>query len=181
MAQPYILARTLSDAHTFARDELGLSRGHYRIVMSPSSISAVRGTNLYLVPGWEKRHDRFAMKSALRWTRLNQIDVAELRQQAHEPAGVPDGLEPLGEQLTLEDAHAFLTAHGTPSEEIKTLVEEPDIITERHPAPVDPVVVEAPAEEPKPKRRRRRCKDCGELVHPDEIDQHAADHLPVED
>lgn len=183
---PYILAHSLADAHAFAREELGLQKGHYRIVTSPSSISSVRNADLYLVPGWERRFDRFAMKSALRWTRLNKIDVAEMRAKAAEeqpPAPIPDGLTPLGEQLTIEDAHAFLAATGQPDEEIKILVGEESIVIERPDAPPAApdadATVEPPAEEPeapKTKRRRRRCKECGILVEPDEVESHAADH-----
>jgi hypothetical protein len=185
VAAPYILARTLKDAHEFARDELGLSRGRYRVVTSPSTLSGRRGTDLYLVPGHERRYDRFAMRGALRYTKLNVIDVAERAEappverypndeRTHEIAlryntlrdsvdehSEPDGLEPAGEQITIEDVNAFLIATGKPDAEIKELAEEP--------APVDDT-----------KRRRRRCKECGILVDPDEIEQHAAEHLPTE-
>ena len=37
---------------------------------------------------------------------------------------------------------------------------------------------EAPAEvKPKVNRRRRRCKSCGELIEPDEVEKHAATHV----
>lgn len=76
MAAPLILARTFKDAHTFAREQLGLSHGYYRVVNSAGTIKAVRGVDLYLVPGWNKRPDRFTMTSAIKWCRLNVIDVA---------------------------------------------------------------------------------------------------------
>lgn len=178
MAAPYILARTLGEAHAFAQDELGVGRGYYRVVTSPSSIKGPRGADLYLVPGWRNRHDRFAMISAIRWTRLNKIDVVEWRAEQAEPAFVvtavpddtpvpqhhldmvkkvlgtsePDGLEPAGEQMHLDGTE---TPAAEPTEE------------------------QAPAEEPKP-QRRRRCKECGILVDPDEVEQHAAEHLPEE-
>ena len=150
MAAPYILAHTFGDAHAFARDELDIPRGYYRVVTSPSSIKGPHGAKLYLVPGWRKRFDRFAMQSAIRWTRLTVIDVAE---QAEAPAPEPilDGLMPPGEQTSLVDATDFVVA---PESEDETPVEEPE------------------------KRRRRRCKECGVLVDPDEVDQHAAEHLP---
>ena len=77
MAAPLILARTFKDAHAFAQEKLGLRFGYYRVVNSPGSIKAVRGVSLYLVPGWEKRPDRFSMKSAIRFTRNTVIDGAE--------------------------------------------------------------------------------------------------------
>lgn len=155
MAAPYILARTLLDAHTFAREELGLAKGHYRIATSPSSISGRRGTDLYLVPGYEKRYDRFAMAGALKYTRLNKIDVAKLRKSG----AVPDGLEPAGEQLTLIDADEATRFFD--------LLEDVD-------NPLNAPQDEAPAK----RIRRRRCEECGELVLPDEFEQHLAEHLP---
>lgn len=170
-ATPHILAKTLKDAHAFANEELGLPRGKYRVVTSPSSISSVRGADLYLVPGYEKRFDRFAMKGAIRWTRLNVIDVAA--QKAEEPPTVvvvavpddtpvpqhhqdmlarvlsrPDGLEPPGVQMTLvsdEEAAAFVATETSNGD---------NMIAEG--GPVSP-------EEPQKNRRRRRCKDCGTL------------------
>ena len=171
MTARYILATTLQEAHAFARDELGLSRGHYRVVTSPSSISGPRNADLHLVPGWEKRHDRFAMKGAIKYTRLNKVEAPEqdeapvLTPRQIEAAyrynrlldqpvpAVPDGLEPAGEQLTIEDANAFLMAVGHPNPEIKELVEEPTK-TEQAEAPVA--------------RRRSRCKTCGTLHFKDE-------------
>jgi hypothetical protein len=44
-------------------------------------------------------------------------------------------------------------------------------------APQDTQSEEDSAEEPK--RRRRRCKECGVLVEPDDLETHAAEHLPV--
>ena len=153
MAAPHILARTLQEAHAFARDELGLGRGYYRVVMSPSTIKAVRGTKVYLVPGWERRYDRFAMKSALRWCHLEIVDVAKQRDEDE-----PDGLQPPGVQTVLEfeiagadEAMALLTSG----------LEKPDDDT---------------ASDKAPKRRRRRCKECGVLVEPDEVEAHAAAH-----
>lgn len=194
MAAPYILAHRLSDAHRFAQDELGAARGYYRIVTSPGSIKGPVGADLFLVPGWERRYDRFSMKTALKFTRLNVIDVEEWRrEQAEEPAdgpterdlevayrynalrdasqeeepnGEPDGLDPLGEQITIEDADGMLTAMGRRDPEIADLVAEP---------------TESDAQAEEPKRRRRRCKECGVLVDPDDLESHAAEHLPVEE
>lgn len=217
MAAPYILARTLKDAHEFARDELGLSRGRYRVVTSPSTLSGRRGTDLYLVPGHENRHDRFAMRGALRYTRLNVIDVAT---QAEAPAEL-DGLTPEGTQPELTEGadpalvaefEAFLTqgvadeeTAGTPESAAGDPVDDdwkaelekhlepegfepPETLTAndviRLAAEPDKPAAEVLAEEPAPadetKRRRRRCKECGVLVEPDEVEQHAAEHFPTE-
>lgn len=162
MTAPYILARTFGEAHAFAQDELGVGRGHYRVVTSPSSVKGPRGADLYLVPGWEKRFDRFAMAGALKWTRLNKIDVAQWRAEQAEPVVEPDGLEPLGEQLSLADAGDFFDL----PKDVDAPLDEPGGSHDDF---------DAPAEEPV-KRRRRRCADCGLLVEPDEVESHAADH-----
>lgn len=81
MPAPLILARTFKDAHTYAQDELGLKIGHYRVVNAPGTLKAVRNTTLHLVPGWDKRPDRFGMKAAMRFGRNEIVDVAEQRQQ----------------------------------------------------------------------------------------------------
>lgn len=174
MAAPYVLAKTMADAHRFAQEDLGLPRGHYRVVTSPSSVKGIFGADLYLVPGWETRFDRFTMQSALRWTRLNKIEVT----RDEEPE--TDGLNPPGVQLSLiddEEANALLVA-GLPSDD--TLEPEgwspPEVLTtaqvldlaanpKRRGADV------LSTEEPK-KRRRRRCKDCNILVEPDDVDTH---------
>lgn len=161
---PYILARNYAEAHTFASDELGVGRGYYRVVTSPSSIKGPRDADLYVLPGWEVRMDRFAMKTAMKFTRLNVIDVEVWRaEQAEVPASEPDGLSPAGEQITIEDADGMLTAMGRRDPEIAALVAEPTA-----------------AEAEEPKRRRRRCTECGALVEPDELEQHLSEHLPSE-
>lgn len=175
---PYILARTMKEAHVFARESLGLPYGGYRIVNSPSTIKSVRGVRLYLVPGHESRFDRFGMKGAIRWTRMEVWDVAEkglpggedprgaLTDDVLETAyaenavrsglGAPgiststDGLNPPGVQMAFDDLFSNVadTSNGG------------NMVAEGGPADPEP----APAEPAKkPGRRRRRCKDCGEL------------------
>lgn len=151
MTAPYILAKTMREAHTFAREELALDRGHYRVVTSPSSISGPRGADLHLVPGWERRHDKFAMRGALKYTRLNVVRPED--REAEAPHTVPDGLDPAGEQITIEEVNAFLLAVGSPDQQIKELVAKPTE-TEQAEAPVV--------------RRRRRCKNCRTLHFKDE-------------
>ena len=203
MAAPYILARTLRDAHEFAREELGLPRGKYRIVTSPSTLSGRRGTEIYLVPGHENRHDRFAMRGALRYTRLTVIDVAKMRAEALEDG--TDGLNPPGTQSSITEGadpalvaefEAFLNGDAEhPHEQTEESDAHEFVIAEHLPEDIDAPLDESggshedfdepQAEEPVPaddttKRRRRRCKECGILVEPDEVEQHAAEHLPEE-
>lgn len=193
MTAPYILARTFGEAHAFAQDELGVGRGYYRVVTSPSSVKGPRGADLYLVPGWEKRFDRFAMAGALKWTRLHKIDVAEWRLEQADPRGPlteralevayrynrllaeTDGLEPAGNtgSLLSPEEIAELESHLEPEgwEPPETLNAEQILRLAAGESGADV----APAEEPV-KRRRRRCADCGLLVEPDEVESHAADH-----
>lgn len=175
---PYILARTFSGAHAFARGDLGLVHGQYRVVTSVSTVKSVRGADLHLAPGWERRFDGHSMRTALRWTRMNVIrhDEAE--------APVTDGLEPAGTQPEITEGadpalvaefEAFLNGDGEhPHAEPEN--DEPE-------TPAEPEQAEEPVAEPAaeaPARRRRRCKECGLLVDPDEVDEHAASHLPTE-
>lgn len=210
MAAPLILARTFTDAHEFARGELGLEPGHYQVINSPASIKGRRGLDLYLVPGYEHRYDRFAMRGALRYTHLNVIDVAKMRAEALEDG--TDGLNPPGTQPSITDGadpalvaefEAFLTGNSEhPHEQAEESDAHEFVTAENDETPLVAIVTDgeheteeslrdaaieeiadalesAPAEDTT-KRRRRRCKECGILVEPDEVEQHAAEHLPTE-
>lgn len=196
-AAPYILARTMKEAHEFARGDLGLTYGHYRIVNSPSTIKSVRGADLYLVPGHQNRFDRFAMKGAIRWTRMNVIDVEkdglgvdprgdltpDLLEMAYAEHSVrsgngapgistssaPDGLTPPGVQTSMAFDDLFSEV-GKPvvfAEQVQTAVVIPDETAEALDVPQPTLdggeAIEPKPEEPAKKRRRTRCKDCGEL------------------
>ena len=187
MAAPYILARNLRDAHAFAREELGLRQGHYRIVNSASTVKSVRNADLYLVPGWEGRYDRFAVKGAMRWTRMNVIDVAA---QGLEQPDREDPRGPLTDDLlNLAYAEDIVRSGGDtstlgfksesdglmPPGEQMVIAEASDFfdLPEDVDAPLnDPAPQQEDAfpepevkdPEPKPANRRRsRCKSCGNL------------------
>lgn len=150
-AAPYILARTLREAHTFARETLGLEHGRYRVVNTSGTLKSVRGADLYLVPGWERRFDRFAIQGALRWTRMNVID--RTRVVAEEPEPEPDELYHPEVQLTQvssDEATAFVTETSNGD----VMISEGG-----------PVTIES---ETKKRRRRSRCKDCGQLHFPED-------------
>lgn len=158
MAAPYILARTLKEAHDFARGELGLRNGQYRVVNSSGTLKSVRNADLYLLPGWERRYDRFAVKSALRWTRMNVIDTTRVESRAEAPA---DPRGPLTDDvIDLAYAeHAVRSGEGAPG--IVTTGVRDDLEPAGEQLTLTP---EPEAEEkPKVKRRRSRCKDCGTL------------------
>jgi hypothetical protein len=160
------------------------------------------------VPGHDTRHDRFAMRGALRYTRLNVIDVAAQAEAPAEPDGLtPEGTQPSivegadpalvaefeaflngdsehpHEQAEAPDAHEFVTAENdeTPLVAIVTDGEHETEESLRDAAieEIADALESAPAEDTT-KRRRRRCKECGILVEPDEVEQHAAEHLPTE-
>ena len=132
---PYILGRNYEESHKFARVDLGLEPGTYRVVSSPATLSAVRGADLYLVPGWDSRYDRFAMQGALKWTRMNIIDVAEQE------------LESEPEPVTNEEAHDFV-------------INGDNMISEGGPVHPEP---EPSVQGNSARRRRSRCKECGTL------------------
>lgn len=182
MTAPLILARTFREAHRFAQDELGVELGHYRVVNSSGTIKAVRNTDLYLVPGWRNRPDRFLMQGAIKWCRLNVIDVVKWREAQEQRAAapvptevvtpVPDGLQPPGTQLPLGDATDFFAeANETvkpsgplpfapPIPPAPEAAPEPE---EKADEPIDPEPEVAPEPEKKAGRRRRRCKECSQL------------------
>lgn len=195
MAAPLILARTFKDAHAFARDVLGLSFGYYRVVNSPGTIKAVRNVDLYLVPGWDKRPDRFTMKSAIKWSRQNVIDVAAQAQEPETryanddktrtiaerynalrdlPAETSNMLEvendPEGtdffEDLILEDAPeptATCVDCGLDPHDPECFSAEPPVVDHQQGELNVPEETEAPK-----KRRRSKCKTCGNLHYKDE-------------
>lgn len=149
---PHILARTFAEAHTFARDTLGLNPGYYRVVNSVGTLKSVRGVDLYLVPGWKNRFDRFAMSNAIRWTRMNIIDVAEQIQASAPEAEM--------RAITEDEATAFILdwdQEGDPLEDLQNAKEA--MISEGGPVAI---LERVAAIDPK-QRRRRRCSECGTL------------------
>lgn len=191
MPAPLILARTFKDAHTYAKDELGLKIGHYRVVNAPGTLKAVRNTTLHLVPGWDKRPDRFGMRAAMRYGRNEIVDVAALR--AEEPAEqpvvdpTPEGTDFFDAVIASEESEPLpeptcVDCGLTPcDDECKSAVaaeaaaqvaqdDEPEPAAS--PAEVfEGAQVTVPGilpEKPKKAKRRTRCKKCGSLHFKDE-------------
>jgi hypothetical protein len=169
----------MKEAHEFARGPLGLEHGRYRVITSASTIKSVRGADLHLVPGWQNRFDRFAVKGAIRWTRMNIVDHADGVQAA--PAEDPRG--PLTDEV-LELAYAedsIRSGNGAPgivSESQDEALDALEAAQERGEAvPSDPEGIPVvPEQKTEDKRRRRRCKECGVLIEPDDVESHAATH-----
>lgn len=180
MAAPLILARTFKDAHAYAQGKLGLTIGYYRVVNSPGTIKAVRGRDLHLVPGWDKRPDRFSMRSAIRYCRNTVIDVAALKaaDETVDPRGdlterqldvayrynallsLPEDIDEVAvteeatAQVTQDDEPRELGPHGN-----ATTVSLEEALEMQ-----DPAFAEKPEPtEPPKKRRRSKCSECGNL------------------
>lgn len=236
-AAPKIVARNFHEAHTFAREVLKLSQGTYRVVANPAALFGYG--EVHLVPGWDKRPDRFAVRNKLRYTRLTVIDHSEDPAEAQDESSNGDNMvseggpvftifsDPEawlkatadtvtknvdaldralgGPGLAEDEIHDVDTRH-TPEEWAEKLAEQEewqargpradgtfesddkpaeeqevieDVEEEPAPADTDEGVKEAGPEDdderPLNGRRRRRCKDCGDLIHPDDVEEHAAE------
>ena len=173
MPVPLILARTFKQAHEFASERLDLKVGHYRVNPSPSTIRSVRNTQIYLVPGWNKRSDRFGIQGALRFCRLEVIDVATWEQAPPDPRG------DLTERQ-LKVAYRYNTLLDLPAESSEETSDAPEPEVEPEQPKLEELVSDEsifaepdaePDAEPtqKPKARRRsKCKTCDQLHYKDE-------------
>ena len=181
---PLILARTFAEAHAYAMEDLGLSKGQYRVVNSAAGLSGIRGCDLHLVPGYEGRFDRFKIAGALRYTGLNVIDVAKERAEAAEatPPLIYGRLSPeeLAEFFGIDaeddvtftpvlEPEGFVPPEFLTASDVIALAANPD-------KPAAEVLAPAPEtkQEEGVKRRRRRCrvKGCDALVEPDDVFRH---------
>lgn len=191
MAAPLILARTFKDAHAFAQNTLGLSIGHYRVVNSPGTIKAVRGTKLYLVEGWDKRPDRFSMKSAIRYCRNEVIDVATMPAEEPESAivhahlagdvlhDVPEGSASTEEEAEVTCEFCLEIIDTLPRDKPTTI--EITVVPDDTPTPqhhLDMVAAVLPGkttdffDEPDDAEVKPACLDCGlEEGHTDDCPQ----------
>ena len=187
---PKIVARNYTEAHAFARKVLKLSKGSYRVVTSPASLVGVAG-EVYLAPGWNKRSDRYAMQNKLRFTRLTVKDYSN----GDVPGEDQDDSSSNGDNMVSEGAPVF-TIFSDPEAWLKATTEslqapaEEDVQEIADAIEADPLPsldedndvkeddsdndVEPEDERPLNGRRRRRCKYCGELIHPDDVEEHAA-------
>lgn len=222
-AAPKIVARNFHEAHTFAREVLKLSQGTYRVVANPAALFGYG--EVHLVPGWDKRPDRFAVRNKLRFTRLTVIDHSEEPAEAQDSSSngdnmvseggpvftifsnpeqwlketddslrpadsaplfeVPDSLlEEIADDVT-KNVDALDRALGGPglAEDDKPAEEqesqedvepEPESVDEDNDVKEDDSDNDVEDERPLNGRRRRRCKDCGDLIHPDDVEEHAA-------
>lgn len=245
-AAPKIVARNFHEAHTFAREVLKLSQGTYRVVANPAALFGYG--EVHLVPGWDKRPDRFAVRNKLRFTRLTVIDHSEEPAEAQDSSSNGDNMVSEGgpvftifsnpEQWLKETDDSLRPADSAPLFEVPDSLhqeiidelrkvaesddkpaEEQEVTEDVEPEPdsddedngvkeddsdndveitqevaadddpdAEPVMDEhfgsmpmsdsdhaaQDDERPLNGRRRRRCKDCGDLIHPDDVEEHAA-------
>ena len=75
MAVQIIIGSSFEKAHKFARETLGLQRSEYRLASSAMSLKGLPSqVTVHLAHDHMNRHDRFAVKSTLRFTKATVID-----------------------------------------------------------------------------------------------------------
>lgn len=171
-----VLAQTPSEAHTYAR-RANLPNFTYRAVSSAGQIRNVQVVDVHVLPNFEKRRDRHAIRAALRHGR----DIRWYDVEMPPPAPRPDGLFPPGEQLDLlnlvDEQAADLAARDRAGELTDADVAELNAVSSALEADdqEDQGGEEAGAPEPSedpapaaPRRRRSRCRVCGTLHLADE-------------
>lgn len=160
MPAPRIVAKDHRDANRFAQETLGLRPNTFRIVSSAGALAGF-GYTLHLAPGWEKHMHVHTIKNRLRFKRgIEIVDHSKSVETDENPVEMRH-CEGCG-----EDYNAFEESHV--GHEIDP--EETDAATGTQEPGEDAEGSE------KPKQRRRRCKTCGVLVEPSEVDAHAAEH-----
>lgn len=181
MSAPRIIAKDYSGAIRFAREVLELHPNTVRVVSSAGGLAGY-GYTLHLAPGWKKNHAIHSINSRLRFKRgIEVIDhEAEVEKEStREVETAPDiaTVEPDDKVVEMhhcdgcgEDYDALSESHvGHEIPEPDT--EETDAETGTKEPGEDAEGSEKPIQ-----RRRRRCKKCGELVEPDDVEAHAAQH-----
>lgn len=178
---PYVivLAKNTHEGATYAR-RAPLTRGRYRIAVSAGSIRGLRRAEVHILPSFDQKPDRHAILAELRWAKCDYFYVEMPERQMGPAIDQGDGM---GEQLTIDDALAASSNGDNPelssNEDISNgdamvseggnigTVELEDSIPEHGGAPGD-LVDPAQLDEEVKKRRRTRCKKCGQLHLADE-------------
>jgi hypothetical protein len=194
MSAPRIIAKDYSGAIRFAREVLELHPNTVRVVSSAGGLAGY-GYTLHLAPGWKKNHAIHSINSRLRFKRgIEVIDhEAEVEKEStREVETAPDigvvdsSIEPTGERDALVEKMADERVDEI-ANDIAATAERLDVALGGDPWPTEPEETDDPTGTPesgedaesaeKPvQRRRRRCKKCGELVEPDDVEAHAAQH-----
>jgi len=195
--QTLVLARNITEANRYAK-HIGLQRFTYRPVRNAGSIRGVRNAEVHMLTSFNRRLDRHNILAALRWAKLDVFYVDYDAEQDRILAG-PTSRE-------LEVAHRYnalrddsngenMVAEGAPAD-LDDLLEDYDPTTglvargvmadpeepadDEEPSAETPASESsedaAPAEKPERRTRRRRCSTCGDLIEPDEMAAHEAEH-----
>jgi hypothetical protein len=163
-----VLGANPQESHRYAR-RAGIPARNYRAPSSAASLKGLRSADVHLLPSFERRPDRHAIRAALRYVPdLRWIDV-----EMPAPVAVPN------EQLDLLDlleSTPAATDGLLASTEDFELLQSPIIETVDLPEEPHGEQTGAPesSEDPAPvapKRRRSRCKDCGTLHFTDQACQ----------
>lgn len=153
MAAPRVIAKDYRDAVRFARDVLGVSPTRVRVVNSVASLAGF-GYTLHLAPGWERNPAVHAIRNKIKYKRgIEIIDhAAEIKKESTRPVETIQITEVVYDDAVADAFEPNVAAVLIPDGAFDT------------PAPS------------KPRKYRKRCKQCGEMVEPAEVDAHAAAH-----
>lgn len=180
MPATLILAKNTQEANHYAK-VIGLPRFTYRAVRDAGAIRGVRNAEVHVLRSFLKRPDRHNILSALRnarWTQTYYVVFEDGKiVDPNPPATFVTGADGTTEAY---DGMVHMVTGGVHStkgsldratrEEI--LQEMSDEIEDEEPseptAETEPSEDPAPAEKPERRRRRTRCKDCGNLHYKDE-------------
>lgn len=202
MSAPRIVGKNYTDATRFARETLGLSPNTFRVTTTVGGLAGY-GYTLHLAPGWSKAPYAHAIRNKIKFKRGIEVIDHEASVQKESAREVEDAPEPpegwfvfgthVDHDGPIESSDETDEA-GMPKWErpVQIVVAddsvEPtgewDALVEKMAEPEIPEEPDAPTGTPEsgedaegsqgPKRRKRRCKKCGILVHPDDVEEHAA-------
>jgi hypothetical protein len=102
-----VFAESIHEANQYAK-RAKLPRGSYRAVGHAGSIRGIQSADVHVLPGFEKRRDRHAIRAAVRHGR----DIRYLNVEMPDALEVPpvDQGDGMGEQLTIDDAPDLMPA-----------------------------------------------------------------------
>lgn len=196
MKQRYavILAATHSEARQYAK-RLGMHPGRYRIAMRRGQLAGLQVADAHVLPSFRKAPQRHSILAGLKWGRDIQILDVEMPPAPVEDQGDGMGeqltIEDLGGlppeedtpetrdlvEAALEGAPPFDQGGDLPAPRLELMRDLADDVDETEEAISGVETGEAEQGEdaasteedtPKPRRRRKRCQDCGELKPLDE-------------
>lgn len=188
-----VLADTIHEANSYAR-RVGLRRGAFRFPVSAAAIRGLRVAEIHELPSFSRRRDRHAINAELRYSRgqrllvsadgepVEGVQVAPTARQL-EVAYRYDRLRELEKPQWQRDLDRKLEPEGwEPPESLTALQflalagnDDPnknsaDVLAELEETHGEETGTPVEGEDPAPaapKRRRSRCKDCGDLDFPE--------------